>query len=260
MALFGKKEVCPICGSAMKGLFHVKLKDGKALCKDCTQKTFLDSEMFPFMTSEDVKEHLAYRENNRQKHNSFTPNRQISAAFGTVQIDDSKNLWSYSVDKKMDNPPIFSFSDIVDYELTEDGETITKGGVGSAAVGGLLFGSTGAVVGGLTGSKKTKTVVKSIRIRVSLQNKYTKKIEFEFIPFGTEYKVGSMTYDLYKDEARSLLSLLDSMCEQAAQSLAAQPQTAFSEADEIMKFKQLLDSGIITEEEFQAKKKQLLGI
>ena len=33
-----------------------------------------------------------------------------------------------------------------------------------------------------------------------------------------------------------------------------------SVADEIMKFKQLLDSGVITEEEFEAKKTQLLGL
>ena len=36
--------------------------------------------------------------------------------------------------------------------------------------------------------------------------------------------------------------------------------TAVSAADEIKKFKELLDSGIITQEEFDAKKKQLLGL
>ena len=36
-------------------------------------------------------------------------------------------------------------------------------------------------------------------------------------------------------------------------------QTA-SDADELKKFKELLDSGIITQEEFDAKKKQLLGL
>ena len=35
---------------------------------------------------------------------------------------------------------------------------------------------------------------------------------------------------------------------------------AFSQADELKKFKELLDLGIITEEEFEAKKKQLLGL
>ena len=33
-----------------------------------------------------------------------------------------------------------------------------------------------------------------------------------------------------------------------------------SEADELLKFKQLLDMGVITQEEFEAKKKQILGI
>ena len=35
---------------------------------------------------------------------------------------------------------------------------------------------------------------------------------------------------------------------------------AISSADEIVKFKNLYDQGIITEEEFNAKKKQLLGL
>jgi predicted Zn-dependent peptidase len=33
-----------------------------------------------------------------------------------------------------------------------------------------------------------------------------------------------------------------------------------STADELKKFKELLDSGVITQEEFDAKKKQLLGL
>ena len=33
-----------------------------------------------------------------------------------------------------------------------------------------------------------------------------------------------------------------------------------SNADELKKFKELLDSGVITQEEFDAKKKQLLGL
>ena len=36
--------------------------------------------------------------------------------------------------------------------------------------------------------------------------------------------------------------------------------TVFSSADELKKFKELLDSGIISQEEFDAKKKQLLNL
>ena len=51
----------------------------------------------------------------------------------------------------------------------------------------------------------------------------------------------------------------------AARVSAAKPasvvvQQESSDADEIMKFKQLLDAGVISEEEFNAKKKQLLGL
>lgn len=38
------------------------------------------------------------------------------------------------------------------------------------------------------------------------------------------------------------------------------PTTAISPAEELKKFKELLDSGIITQEEFDAKKKELLGL
>lgn len=44
------------------------------------------------------------------------------------------------------------------------------------------------------------------------------------------------------------------------ESVPAQVNEAFSAADELKKFKELLDDGIITQEEFDAKKKQLLGI
>ena len=38
------------------------------------------------------------------------------------------------------------------------------------------------------------------------------------------------------------------------------PENTSSSADEIIKLKELLDAGILTEEEFSAKKKQILGI
>lgn len=46
--------------------------------------------------------------------------------------------------------------------------------------------------------------------------------------------------------------------EQAA--AKGQNTPAISAADELKKFKELLDSGVITQEEFDAKKKQLLGL
>ena len=41
---------------------------------------------------------------------------------------------------------------------------------------------------------------------------------------------------------------------------AVSVESNFSDADEIIKFKGLLDSGVITNDEFEAKKKQILGL
>lgn len=58
-------------------------------------------------------------------------------------------------------------------------------------------------------------------------------------------------------ECLSLLQLISNKQEAVEDSNIA---ATTSNADEILKFKNLLDSGIITQEEFDAKKKQLLGL
>ena len=68
----------------------------------------------------------------------------------------------------------------------------------------------------------------------------------------------------YKPNIAQIEALYDTL----TQMLAAQQQSEtatsaapqISSADELMKFKALLDSGVITQEEFDAKKKQLLGL
>lgn len=42
------------------------------------------------------------------------------------------------------------FDSILGAEIYEDGSAVMSGGLGSAAIGGALFGSTGAVVGAIT--------------------------------------------------------------------------------------------------------------
>lgn len=54
--------------------------------------------------------------------------------------------------------------------------------------------------------------------------------------------------------------VLDNLKSTSTQENMPQPTASTSTADEILKFKELLDSGIITQEEFEAKKKQLLGL
>ncbi|MGN7297147.1 PH domain-containing protein [Ferdinandcohnia sp. SAFN-114] len=58
----------------------------------------------------------------------------------------------------------------------------------------------------------------------------------------------------------SIHEVLDKLKTSNAQNSSPQQTANTSTADEILKFKGLLDSGVITEEEFESKKKQLLGL
>ena len=66
-------------------------------------------------------------------------------------------------------------------------------------------------------------------------------------------------FDAYK--AHQLDHLFESKPQPNASSLKVSSESSSSSAaDEIRKYKQLLDEGIITQEEFEQKKKQLLGL
>ena len=62
----------------------------------------------------------------------------------------------------------------------------------------------------------------------------------------------------FNEEAAQSVKHIQTKIDSRRSSMATAPPPS-SVADELMKFKQMLDAGIITQEEFDAKKKQLLG-
>jgi len=162
--------------------------------------------------------------------------------------------------------PIYSYAEIVDYELLEDGASVTKGGVGSAAVGGVLFGGVGAIVGGGVG-KKNQPVCLSMKIKITVKNMQNPVVYINCITGQT--RRDNVIYKEALGKAHECLSVLQLICEDVEPSPIQTPEpTPFpsvapnytSTVDELNKYKELLDGGVITEDEFQTKKKQLLGI
>lgn len=85
-----------------------------------------------------------------------------------IGLDDTNKKWviydAYGLIKETHN-----YSDIVSFELLEDGKSVAEGGLKRALVGGVLFGGAGAIVGGITG-KKTNEVCNSLKIKVTISN------------------------------------------------------------------------------------------
>ena len=93
MGLFDKK-FCDICGEKISLLGNRKLEDGN-MCKDCAHK------ISPFMTDRrrtmiaEMKEHLAYREENKAKLRAFHP-VQTFGENKKVYIDTSAGIFVVS--------------------------------------------------------------------------------------------------------------------------------------------------------------------
>ena len=157
----------------------------------------------------------------------------------------------------------FPYTDILDFELLQDGSSvIKKGGLGRAAIGGLLFGGSGAIVGALTGAKNQTPTCSELRIKITLNNVANPVVFIDFVK-GTAVKKDSVLYRSLADDAASVISMLEVITAKDSgdkQASAQAPSAPLSGADEIRKYKALLDEGIISQEEFEEKKRQLLGL
>jgi len=158
------------------------------------------------------------------------------------------------------NPQIYRYSDILEFELLENGSSVTKGGLGRALVFGALAGGVGAIVGGVTGSRKTANICESLSIKITVNNINNPAIFINLITSKT--KMNSSVYKEKYKTAQEALSLLNVICTSAevAASAPTDNQQHNSPADEIAKYKSLLDCGAITIDEYESKKKQLLNL
>ena len=119
MGLFDKK-ICSVCGNQIGLLGNRKLEDGN-LCKDCASK------LSPFFTGRrrstvaDIKEQLAYREENK---------RNLSSLMPTITINGEKNVYIDPAAKKFvvtgasnwrdANPDIIDFGMVYKATVTVD--------------------------------------------------------------------------------------------------------------------------------------------
>ena len=250
---------CLVCGKSM-GAFTSKIavSDGH-VCYDCWVKAGMGITPSAFMTGEQytgklISQIIDTKERNKELLKRFSPTRKVEM----LSFDDDLQVFVITKSKK--NKDAYYYSQIVDYELLEDGETITKGGLGRAVAGGVLFGGIGAIVGGVTGSKKTKGVCQSLQIKITFRNspKQTEYLQF----LSAETKKNSIVYKAAYQSAQNTISAIQVAADMVDNTSNADitSRQIMSEADEIIKFKKLLDDGIITQEEFEAKKRQLLGL
>ena len=128
MGLFDAKY-CDICGNKLGLLGNTKVEDGQ-LCKECGGK--LSPYYHPrHQTLENVKKHLAYREQNKQALASFKADK-VYGNGKKIYVDSAGRRFVVSrySDFTKNNPDIISFDDVkkIERDIVEDRDEILKEG------------------------------------------------------------------------------------------------------------------------------------
>lgn len=123
-----------------------------------------------------------------------------------ILFNELTDQWCFKKDKKN----IYSKSDLLSFEYIENDISITKGGasLGRAAIGGVLLGGAGAVLGGLSVKKKTKEKVKGMKTVVTFKVKNKVKTETIYYSTGSIDK-SSFAYQGFLEKAQNDLALLN---------------------------------------------------
>lgn len=159
---------------------------------------------------------------------------------------------------------LIPYGKIIGYELLEDGGSIASGGLGRAAVGAVLLGPVGAVVGGVTGKKKSKATCTNLQVKIILTE--SPQPAFYITLLKKETKKSSSSYKSRFEDAQNICAKLETILhsKDAAPAFTESASQAVAQIDdpveELRRFKALLDDGIITQEDFDTKKRQLLGL
>lgn len=251
-----KKRSCICCGKELPGLYgYTKINDG-IVCFSCLNAAGYSGALIgkKGINLDQVKRATEERKVEVELKKEFI---QTQSAGDYIQFDDIHN---FAIVGKGDHERLFRYENILNFDLLEnDSVSVSSGGIGRAAVGGALFGSTGAIVGGVTGKKKTIGKCTSLKLKITLKNTCRPVLYIPFIQ--AETKKNGVVYNAAMEAAQVCMSMLQLACDKVNQPIQGQSVAApVSAADEIMKFKNLLDAGIITQEEFNVKKKQLLGL
>lgn len=161
---------------------------------------------------------------------------------------------------------IFEYSELREYHLLEDDISVQSGGLAMTLGGAVLGGSVGAIAGGNIGKRKTKKSIETLALQIMTSNFCFPSIIITYIAKETKTKSSAYADALSKSNQTiaclNLIKDVNNRVQSEAEKIPAQinSTTEVPPMEQIKQLKELLDIGAITQEEFDIKKKELLGI
>lgn len=269
MGLFDKPIVtCNLCNHEIgKKEKRWQTKDGY-MCAECADPFLIHGpRAFVNDTTEELKEMRKnsviarkFWANNKKEFEKLEPTRNIG---NILFVDDKKKKWYlkppeekfvFHLDPNTKFPQVFNFTDIIEVSVALGEKTIKSTavtrkdkGIRKAVAGGIIAGAPGAIIGGMMAKEKTTTRI------IEAQSYYV-----NILTNGAKEPISLIANN--ENAANELNDGFLSILPDDVIQKANKPDSKTSSANELREFKNLLDDGIITQEDFDAKKKQLLGL
>lgn len=148
------------------------------------------------------------------------------------------------------------FSEVIGCDTLIDSKP--TGTIGRAIVGGMIAGDAGAIIGAAT----AQNAIMSFQIVIYRENITEPTLSINLI--NTKTRTDSVDYEAATRFASSVSSSIKAIISKTRNQIQsersnANKNNASSVADELLKYKTLLDEGLLTREEFEEQKKKLLN-
>lgn len=295
MGLFTKKEPCAICGGKVKGLLPWKI-EGQYVCDSCHGVVDVQKDKED-MTMEQFRQYRAFREENQALKDQFTISQKVDfGAFDTKLVFDFDHRL-FCMDQHL-GKTVFRGGEIRSFVIQEDGAPIFEGGPqGLVRYESVVPGHLTMMAPQLNQILMQKQLedqlnvgrdpdhrpaprfydipepFKKFQVSIYVDHPYWSLLECDrsgptfdndypdVNDYMNRYQEG---YWLMENLAQCLMAVAfpDVPAEGAQQE--EQPAAAAAPAQDavtqLKQYKQLLDDGVITQADFDAKKKQLMGL
>ena len=292
MGLFSKKDPCAICGGKVSGLFPWKI-EGQYVCNTC--HGVIDMQDDSNLTMAQFCAYRDFREKNQALKSQFGVTQTIDFGLWDTKIVFDHTHGLFCMSKNLDKT-IFHGSELKSFVIREDNAPLFEGGPeGLTRYTSAVPEKLAAMEPRITqfrmqqqmqntlerlSDKKDGTRVRryvdipepfeSFNVELHFDHPYWSVITCDMTgpTFDNDYPDIGDYMRSYQNEVEGMDTLAVALMRVAFPdtkgSGAAAPNRAQQQpvdtAAELKKFKALMDEGVITQEEFDAKKKQLLGI
>ena len=206
--------------------------------------------------------------NNNYISSDFIADKTINISTGgwsneSILIDNINKKFIHKKGKHLSRP--YKFNDIINYEVYENGNSKVKGTAGKALIGGAFFGIGGLIIGSSMG-KKINEKCNQLQLIIRLNDFNTPQIDLKYID-NVEYDKNGFLYRNMKSNLQEVCSILEYMINAKTLEENAEENKIYkfnnnskTNKEQLQELKEMLEEGLITSEEYEQKKKQILGL